>query len=105
MRIPEKSGIPRSIHVILEARVVGTVAEGAQFLIAVVAFPTSDLKRSDNSLANVEVLHVWPYSVDYTHEFMAQDIALLQSKDLAVVQVQVRTYQALLKYNNKGSNW
>jgi hypothetical protein len=47
---------------------VRAVAHGGEFLLAVRAFSAGDLKGGNNTLADFDILHVGPDTVDDSHE-------------------------------------
>lgn len=93
MRVPKETSISSSVHVVLQTRGVGAIAEGAKLLLAVLAVSAGDLERSHYPLTDLEVLDVGSYPVDYAHKFVAQDVTFLQSHDFPMIQMQIRSYK------------
>jgi len=78
-----------TVHLPHQRRVVGPIAERRQLLLAVPALATGDLKRSDDPIADLELLDGRSDAVDNSGEFMTENVPLLQPEDLSMVQVQV----------------
>jgi hypothetical protein len=66
------------------------VAEGGELLLAKLAGAASDLEGDDDTLAKLEVLDVRSHLMDEAHEFVTENVAILQSEDLRVVKMTAR---------------
>ena len=51
-------------------------------------------------LARTKGFDRWPDTVDYAHELVSEDIALLEGEDLTVIQVEIRTYVRIGRRSN-----
>jgi len=84
--------IAAAVHVFLQGRGIRTVAHRAELFLAVRAITAGDLERYDDALTRLKGFDRWSDPVNYTHKLVAENITLLEGKDLTVVQVEVRAY-------------
>lgn len=89
VRVSKHARGPAAVHGVLDGVAVGALALRRQLLLAVEALAASDLETSDDAVALLQVLDAGAHLVDDTAELVAQDVALLQLDDGAMVKVQV----------------
>ena len=59
-------------------------------MLAVPALAADDEGRHDDAVALLDLLHLGPDLLDHAHELVADDVAGLHGRDVAVDEVQVR---------------
>ena len=89
VRVSKHARGPAAVHGVLDGVAVGALALRRQLLLAVEALAASDLEAGDDAVALLQVLDARTHLIDDTAELVAQDVALLQLDDGAMVQVQV----------------
>ena len=78
-------------HLLGHPRVrVGVLAHGVQLVLAGPAVAAGDRERHDDAVADLQVADAPADLDDLAHELVAEDVALLHRRDVAVVEVQVR---------------
>src|SRR5690606_4741299 len=70
---------------------VAVLAQRGQSFFAWTARATGDRERHDDAVADLEVLHLATDLDDFAHELVPEDVALLERRDVAVVEVEVRS--------------
>ena len=68
---------------------IRVVAQRPELLLAEVAAAAGDGERHDDAIADLEPRVVFADLDDFAHELVAEDVALLHRRDVAVVDVQV----------------
>ena len=89
VRVSEHARGPAAVHGVLDGVAVGALALRRQLLLAVETLAASDLETGDDAVALLQVLDTGAHLVYDTAELVAQDVALLQLDDGAMVEVQV----------------
>jgi hypothetical protein len=69
---------------------IRVLTERVELVLAVVAAPAGDRERHDDAIALLEVRHSAAGLDDLAHELVAEDVAALHRRHVAVVEVQVR---------------
>jgi len=91
VRVSEHACGPAAVHGVLNGVGVGALALRRLLLLAVVALAASDLETCDHTVAFLQVLDTRAHLVHDAAELVAQDVALLQLNNSAMVKVQVAT--------------
>ena len=69
---------------------MGVVAQRVELVLAVPALAADDERRHDHPVALLHLLHLGADLLDHAHELVADDVAGLHGRDVAVDEVQVR---------------
>src|SRR5207248_10839689 len=69
---------------------IGVVAGRPQILLAEPAAPARNGEWHQNAVARIQVLHLGAELHNFTHELVAEDVALLHRGNVAVVEMKIR---------------
>jgi hypothetical protein len=89
VRVSEHACGPAAVHGVLNSVRIGALALRRLFLVAVIALPAGDLEGCDHTVTLLQILDTRSHLVHDTAELVAQDVALLQLNNSAMVKVQV----------------
>src|SRR5262245_11972271 len=92
MRIAEQARAGIAVELLqLQRRRVRVVAQREERLAAKEAAPAGNREGHDNAISLFQVLTLAANLDDFAHELVAENVALLHRRDVAIVEVQVRT--------------
>lgn len=89
VRVSKHARGPAAVHGVLDSVAVGALALRRQLLLAVEALAAGNLETGDDAVTLFQVLDAGSHLVYDTAELVAQDVALLELDDSAMVEVQV----------------